>query len=54
MGPNTFTLITMAGKRIIYPIENVGNLDSRHEAVGICPLRETYSLEEIEVIYLQK
>lgn len=39
-----------AKKRIIYPIEDVENVDNRRIAVGLQSLRETYTKEEIGTI----
>lgn len=39
-----------AKKRIIYPIEDVENVDIRRTAAGLQPLHETYTKEEIETI----
>lgn len=38
-------------KRVIYPIEDIMNIDDRRKAVGLQSLREAYSHEEIEALY---
>ena len=37
-------------KRIIYPIEDIEDVDNRRGAAGLQPLRETYTKEEIGTI----
>lgn len=43
-------MTTVQKKRIIYPIEDVENVDNRRIAVGLQSLRETYTKEEIGTI----